>query len=312
VGRRLGQVVAGQLQQLVDDALEAAEGVEGHGVVGAAAGGVLGPGLDEGAGGGQRAAQLVAGVGHEAPLALGRLLQPRQHLVHGHRQAVDLVAGARRADPLGQVPLGDLADRGADRLDRAERPADDQPDQGGDRQREHGHDQEERGLQRPDRLFELVDGPGGDHPQRRAGEGPGQDADRAEAGPVGRERRRSRAVLPRVRGLQQERQAPALLVGADEGAGLVDHLHDDAGPAEVGDGAAGGDEALGDRGVGAEPGVHVVDLPVGRGAGEPQGQGGQRDRHRHGGHGRDPQADRVPGPHGAGPGPGGAAPARTR
>ena len=40
-------------------------------------------------------AQLVAGVGHETTLTFERPFQPLDHLVQGHSQAVDLVAGVR-------------------------------------------------------------------------------------------------------------------------------------------------------------------------------------------------------------------------
>ena len=73
--------------------------------------------------GGERAAQLVAGVGDEPPLHLLRALQPRDHAVHGLGEPTHLVARHGHRHALGQVLLAHRRDLRADRLDRAQRAA---------------------------------------------------------------------------------------------------------------------------------------------------------------------------------------------
>ena len=51
--------------------------------------------LELGADAGQRAAQLVAGVGDEPALAVGGVLEPGEHRVHRLREPADLVVGRR-------------------------------------------------------------------------------------------------------------------------------------------------------------------------------------------------------------------------
>ena len=52
---------------------------------------------------GQRAAQLVRGVGDEPALLLGRPVQPGEHGVHRARQAGDLLGGRPARAPLGRA-----------------------------------------------------------------------------------------------------------------------------------------------------------------------------------------------------------------
>ncbi len=103
VGQRLGRLVEPrQLEQLVDHVLEPLVVGEDPpcdvGPVG------IGPAplcdLDRRSDRRDRAAQLVRRVGHESSLPLGRVLEPLQHRVHGARQLVDLVTGARLRDAL--------------------------------------------------------------------------------------------------------------------------------------------------------------------------------------------------------------------
>ena len=83
---------------------------------------------------GQRRAQLVRGVGEEAPQAvLARLalaegaLDLAEHRVEREAQAPDLGAGVRRADAAREIACGDRAGRRADAGERAQPEADQQP-----------------------------------------------------------------------------------------------------------------------------------------------------------------------------------------
>lgn len=65
---------------------------------------------------GQRAAQLMGGVGDEPPLALGGRLEPLEHLVHCPGQAPDLVVPGRFGNAAVDSPAAaDLGDLGPDR-----------------------------------------------------------------------------------------------------------------------------------------------------------------------------------------------------
>src|SRR4029450_4422003 len=55
---------------------------------------------------GQRGAQLVGGVGDEAPLAVEGVVQARQHGVEGVGQLFELVVGAGQGDALVQATVG--------------------------------------------------------------------------------------------------------------------------------------------------------------------------------------------------------------
>ena len=56
----------------------------------------------------QRGAQLVTRAGHEAALALGRLLQPLEHLVERRAELRELVAGGRHGQPPAAAQPRDL------------------------------------------------------------------------------------------------------------------------------------------------------------------------------------------------------------
>ena len=114
--------------------------------------------LGVGAQRGQRVAQLVAGVGEEAPgqflagLALAdRRLDPGEHAVQRRAEAADLGPRILRADPLGEVAGGDLVGLAGHPLDRAQAAAQHQADAPGHQQpdgdRGDGQDQ-----------FQVVDG----------------------------------------------------------------------------------------------------------------------------------------------------------
>ena len=105
---------AREREQVVDEALQA-DGVVEHVALGRLPVGALGVGevdLELGADAGERAAQLVAGVGDEPALALGGVLEPGEHRVHRAGEPADLVVGRGLGHPAVQV-------LGADRLDLA-------------------------------------------------------------------------------------------------------------------------------------------------------------------------------------------------
>ena len=86
---------------------------------------------------GQRAPQLVAGVGDETALPLGGVLEPSEHGVHGARQSADLVLGAGFGDATVEVLRADLLHLASHRLDRAQSAARHHP-------RDRAHEQEQR------------------------------------------------------------------------------------------------------------------------------------------------------------------------
>ena len=93
-------------EQVVDQALHA-DGVGEHVALGRLPVGELGVlevDLELGADPGERAAQLVAGVGDEPTLAIGGVLEPGEHRVHGAGEATDLVLGRRARAPAGGGP----------------------------------------------------------------------------------------------------------------------------------------------------------------------------------------------------------------
>ena len=85
---------------------------------------------------GQRAPQLVAGVGDETALPLGGVLEPSEHGVHGARQSADLVFGAGFGDATVEVLRADLLHLASHRLDRAQGAARHHP-------RDRAHEQEQ-------------------------------------------------------------------------------------------------------------------------------------------------------------------------
>ena len=92
--------------------------------------------LELGAHDGQRRAQLVRRVGHEAPLAGEGARQPLEHRVEGVGQLLELVARALQGDALVERVLRDAPRRRGDPLQRAQHAPGDQPAQ---QHRERGH-----------------------------------------------------------------------------------------------------------------------------------------------------------------------------
>ena len=84
----------------------------------------------------QRAAQLVRGVGHEAPFVIPGTLQPFEHRVHRRRQPGDLVVGWWDVDALFERRPRNRLDGGAELLDGAQRASDEQPGDEPDQQHE--------------------------------------------------------------------------------------------------------------------------------------------------------------------------------
>ena len=78
--------------------------------------------LEQGAFPGQGRAQLVRGIGGEAPLGVERGLQPREQVVEGVGEFLELVVGSVQAQPLVQAAGGDPPGGGGDRAQRAQRP----------------------------------------------------------------------------------------------------------------------------------------------------------------------------------------------
>ena len=69
---------------------------------------------------GERGAQLMPGVGHEAPLAFERLLEPSQHLVQGVTEPFELVSRAWDGKPFARPLSGDLGRPPSHRIDCSE------------------------------------------------------------------------------------------------------------------------------------------------------------------------------------------------
>ena len=84
--------------------------------------------LELGAHAGERAPQLVGGIGDEALLLDARVLDPLEHVVHRPGQPGDLVVTRWLGHPPVEVGAADLRDLGADGLDRSQRPPDEEPD----------------------------------------------------------------------------------------------------------------------------------------------------------------------------------------
>ena len=103
---------------------------------------------------GEGAAQLVAGVGDEAALAVGGVLEAGEHRVHRPRQATDLVLAGRLGHAPVEVLAADDLDLVADGLDRAQRPAGHHPG-------EDAHEREQ-GRERPPQQPHQAVGAAGD------------------------------------------------------------------------------------------------------------------------------------------------------
>jgi hypothetical protein len=115
---------------------------------GGGGGGGIGQGdLEQGAFPGQGGAQLVGGAGGEAPLGVEGGFQPREQVVEGVGEFLELVVGSLQCKALVQAAGGDPAGGAGDRAQRAQHPAGDEPaDRGGghrdDRQGDAGDDQQ--------------------------------------------------------------------------------------------------------------------------------------------------------------------------
>ena len=163
---------AGQGEQRLDEAFLLGVGGEqfpADGLPGAGGGGRVGEGdLEQGAFPGQRGAQLVRGVGGEAPLGVERGLQPREQAVEGVGEFLELVVGSVQGQPLVQAAGGDPPGGGGDRAQRAQHPAGDEPaDRGG------GHRDDRQGDAGGDQQLLPVEGelPQTRHAERRLGAG---------------------------------------------------------------------------------------------------------------------------------------------
>ena len=102
---------------------------------------------------GERAAQLVAGVGDEAPLPIGGVLEADEHGVHRAGETADLVLAGRFGHASVQVLGADDLDLLADRLHRTERTAGHHPGDG-------AHEHEERRHRPPQQPHQAVGAPG--------------------------------------------------------------------------------------------------------------------------------------------------------
>ncbi len=124
-------LAAGQGQQRLDQAFLLIAHDQGFLAGGAERrGGGIGIGqrhLQQGPFGGQRGAQLMGSVGHEAPLRLERRLQPGEQAVQGSAEFGELVVAAAQGHPAAQVAGRDVPGGGGDRAQRAQEPARDQP-----------------------------------------------------------------------------------------------------------------------------------------------------------------------------------------
>ena len=139
------RVLALEREKVVDEPLEAA-GVElevGHHL---RVGPVTGKELDVAREGGERRAQLVAGVGEEAPLAPPRRLERLEHAVERVRELRHLVLGRR----VGQAPrrvagLLDLRRGGGEAGERAEAaPGQERGAERAERRREQRREEQQR------------------------------------------------------------------------------------------------------------------------------------------------------------------------
>jgi hypothetical protein len=99
----------------------------------------------------------VGGVGDEALLAAGALVDALEHVVHRAREAGDLVVGVGDRHATVQVRAADVGDLGADRLDRAQRAADQPPDQRGEQHGDHWHADGERGDEHRDAVVDVLE-----------------------------------------------------------------------------------------------------------------------------------------------------------
>lgn len=131
---RVDRRVAGEQEEVIDEALQSNDLLE-HALVGRDGVGAVGVSKVDfqfGAHPGQRASQLVRGVGDELPLAAAGLLDPFVHVIHGDGESTDLVVAMRNRDATVELGPPDGRDLGANVFDRTQRAADDEPDQRGE------------------------------------------------------------------------------------------------------------------------------------------------------------------------------------
>ncbi len=124
--------------------------------------GVVERDLEDGALGGQGGAQLVGGVGDEVPLGLEGGFEPREEVVEGVAELLELVLRAVEGQALVQAGRGDPPGRAGDGPDGPQHPAGDEP---AGQQGEHGHDGQgdagvDQELVRVGRALRGLDGPG--------------------------------------------------------------------------------------------------------------------------------------------------------
>ena len=91
--------------------------------------------LQLGAEPGQRAPQLMGGVGNESLLPADRGLETGQHVVHGRGEAIDLIFGAGSGNPSLKIGGPDLRNLHPDVFYGTQGAADQPPDQGGQSER---------------------------------------------------------------------------------------------------------------------------------------------------------------------------------
>jgi hypothetical protein len=197
--QRAALVETGQQEQVVDEdphagglVLDTAHGPgQVLGPVGGAATEQFGVAPD----GGQRRAQLVAGVGHEAaqpvlgrrPLAEGRL-DLAQHGVQRQPEPADLGVGLGRLHPAGEVAAGDVAGGGGDALQGSQAEPHDRQRQDGQEQQDTGGEDQLDAHQPVQGLVELGGGEGHvEHGPVRAGGGQHPVAGLAVRRPDGRQ-----------------------------------------------------------------------------------------------------------------------------
>ena len=156
---------------------------------------------------GERAAQVVGDVGHEPALPLLGLLERAEHPVHRAARRPTSSAGRRRPHPPREVVLGDGVDLGADPVEPAQRPPDQQPRRGDEEQPDQGYADPQP---RPQARGRLADGlqAGADVDADPAAVGRGSGGGPQPVRPRSRrrrDRRRPRRWRPPVVGLVGER-----------------------------------------------------------------------------------------------------------
>ena len=165
-------LAGGERQQRGDEPLHALVGVAhdvGHRAQLVAVGvGIVERDVELGAHDGQRRAQLVRRVGHEAPLALEGGLEALEHRVEGVGQLAQLVARPVERDARVERAVGDRARGGGDAADRAQRAAGHHPARGHRGQR----DEQQRAAEgEQDVAQRAVVGARGPGPRRRCAPG---------------------------------------------------------------------------------------------------------------------------------------------